>query len=126
MANFHLQVDDNDVKNGLLNVDSDGCLKPAKRIFFKEVLDDGTILCCGRPAKEMTQEEAYKLCTDLYSANALYVFGHDRVLALSDRTGAGIGVAYASLFFESGAFKPSASPIKIDMINVSDFKTEDV
>ncbi len=63
MANYHLQFDDNDVKNGLLNVDPDGCLKgvtPEKVLFTEK--RDGVTYCCGIPAAEMTIQEALDLC----------------------------------------------------------------
>ena len=126
MANYHLQFDDEDVKSGLLNVDPDGCLKPAKVIFFKEVLDDGTVLCCGKPAKEMTQEEAYELCEDLYQANALYIGPEIRVAVMLNHS-SGIGAAGHHLDFISGGFNFSDGKAAYMFCQFSrdNFKTED-
>ena len=71
MANYHLQFDDNDVKNGLLNVDPDGCLKLPKPVLFWEDRG-GVTYCCGRPASEMTLNEAYDLCCKYLACGALY------------------------------------------------------
>ena len=121
MGNYHLQFDDRDVKSGLLNVDSDGCLKGVapERVFFTETLDDGTVLCCGRPAKEMTIEEAYKLCQDAYRANALYV-GGNRVSSLTN-TVWGIVAAHCIAYYSS---RPDAD-IQTSFLGKSEFKTED-
>ena len=111
MASYHLQFDDRDVESGLLNVDADGCLKGVapERVFFTETLDDGTVLCCGRPAKEMTQDEAYALCLAAYWANALYVANDTRVLTLENHR-SGIGAAYCYIYYSSGVFTTANPP----------------
>ncbi len=123
MANYHLQFDDEDVKNGLLNVDPDGCLKPAKKVIFTETLDDGTILCCGKPAKEMTQDEAYGLCMKHFEAHTLWAIPEAPVVSLCDGGSRGLAACYISLTSGSQGFPSLEAKL---YIAASAFKSNEV
>lgn len=70
MAKYLLSYDEQDVKNGNLDVSPDGVLKSAgnggavmpQMVLFTETDSDGNTLCCGRKCSEMTKEEALALC----------------------------------------------------------------
>ncbi len=66
MANYHLQFDDNDVKNGLLNVDADGCLKGVSKpkvLVHLEFDADNKYYINDTPVSALTMEEAYDICS---------------------------------------------------------------
>ena len=70
MAKYLLSYDEQDVKNGKLDVSPDGILKSAgngetvlpQKVLFRSTDSEGNILCCGQKASEMTIEEGLALC----------------------------------------------------------------
>ena len=123
MENYHLQFDDEDVKNGLLNVDPDGCLKPAKKVIFNETLDDGTILFCGRPANEMTQDEAYGLCMKHFEAHTLWADSEHPITAICHGGTRGLAASYVNMTSGSTGFPIADGHCYISM---SAFKSNEV
>ena len=69
MAKYLLSYDEQDVKNGNLDVSPDGVLKSAgnggavlpQKVLFSDTID-GVTYCCGQKCSDMTIEEAYALC----------------------------------------------------------------
>lgn len=73
MAKYLLSYDEQDVKNGNLDVSPDGVLRSAgksgsdepvlpQKVLFRSTDSEGNILCCGQKASEMTIEEGLALC----------------------------------------------------------------
>lgn len=73
MAKYLLSYDEQDVKDGKLDVSPDGVLRSAgksgsdepvlpQKVLFYSTDSEGNFLCCGQKASEMTIEEGLALC----------------------------------------------------------------
>ena len=108
MAKYLLSYDEQDVKNGNLDVSPDGVLKSAgksgsdepvlpQKVLFTETDSEGNTLCCGRKCSEMTKEEALALCLQTMP----FLFGGENFLVL--------GAVLTSTYLVANGMWPASS-----------------
>ena len=94
MAKYLLSYDEQDVKNGNLDVSPDGVLKSAgkggavlpQKVLFSEYKDyegHSQGYCCGVPTSTITADEAYELCL---AAMPFLFLGNGRMVTFVAKT----------------------------------------
>jgi hypothetical protein len=133
MAKYLLSYDEQDVKNGNLDVSPDGVLKSAgksgsdepvlpQKVLFRSTDSEGNILCCGQKASEMTIEEGLALCL----SKMPYVMGGEdwfgtavRIVDAGSTTDKALAVAGVHLVAGSCAGSTTQEPVGIIIMKTS-------